>query len=105
MGETLRIEELDVCFGAHIHDVALGSLSSATFASIREALLEYGLLVFQGQQISRDEQNAFAAMVGPLEFPAAAITNIDDNGEVLSDQGHDTVKSIRGNEGWHHDTT
>ena len=105
MGETLRIEELDVCFGAHIHDVALGSLSSATFASIREALLEYGLIVFPGQHISLDEQNAFAAMFGPLEFPAAAITNIDDNGEVVSDQGHDTVKSIRGNEGWHHDST
>ena len=44
-------------------------------------------------------------MFGPLEFPAAAITNIDDNGEVLSDEGHDTVKSIRGNEGWHHDST
>ena len=37
-------------------------------------------------------------MFGPPEFPAAAITNIDDNGEVLSDEGHDTVKSIRGNE-------
>ena len=46
MGETLRIEELDVCFGL-IHDVALASLSSATFAPIREALLEYGFLVFQ----------------------------------------------------------
>ena len=67
-GETLRIEELDVCFGAHVHDVALASLSSATFAPIREALLEYGFLVFPGQHISLDEQNTFAAMFGPLEF-------------------------------------
>jgi len=105
MGESIRIEELDVNFGAHVHDVALGALSAGTFGSIREALLEYGLLVFPGQHISLDEQNAFAAMFGKLEFPAAAITNIDDNGNVLSDQGHDTVKSIRGNEGWHHDST
>ena len=68
MGQTLRIEELDVCFGAHIHDVSLGALDASTFAPIREALLEYGLLVFPGQHISLDEQNAFASMFGSLEL-------------------------------------
>ena len=105
MGTKPLVERVDACFGAHIHDVDLRHVSNETFASLRELLTEFGLLVFPAQHITLDEQNRFAAMFGELEFPAAAITNIDIDGTVLSDQGHDTVKSIRGNEGWHHDST
>ena len=105
MAGGLTIERVDACFGAHIHDTDIAAIDDATFAALRELLTEFGLLVFPSQHITLEAQNAFAARFGPLEFPAAAITNIAPDGSVLSDQGNDTVKSIRGNEGWHHDST
>ena len=40
-----------------------------------------------------------------LEFEAAPISNIGRDGTVHPDPGDDVVKSLRGNEGWHHDST
>ena len=101
----LSIERVDACFGAHVHGVSIAEIDAGTFGEIRELLTEYALLVFPGQHVTLDQQNHFAARFGHLEFPAAAITNIAPDGSVLDDQSHDTVKSIRGNEGWHHDST
>lgn len=105
MAGGLTVERLDVSFGAHIHGVSIASIDDRVAAEVNELLIEYGLLVFPHQHVTLDEQNAFAQRFGPLEFPAAAITNIAPDGTVLTDQEHDTVKSIRGNEGWHHDST
>ena len=105
MAGGLRIERLDASFGAHIYGVSIAEIDDRTAAEVNELLIEFGLLVFPRQHVTLEEQNAFAQRFGPLEFPAAAITNIAPDGTVLTDQAHDTVKSIRGNEGWHHDST
>ena len=105
MAGGLTIDRLDACFGAHIHGVSIAEVDDRTSRLLKELLVEYGLLVFPNQHVTLEEQNAFAQRFGPLEFPAAAITNIAPDGTVLTDQAHDTVKSIRGNEGWHHDST
>lgn len=105
MAGGLTIERVDACFGAHIHGIDIATIDDETFAAIRELLTEFGLLVFPSQHPTLEAQNGFATRFGPLEFPAAAITNIAPDGSVLSDNADDTVKSIRGNEGWHHDST
>jgi len=46
-----------------------------------------------------------ARRFGDLEFAAAAITNIGRDGELHSSPDDDIVKSLRGNQGWHHDST
>lgn len=101
----LDLELLDTTFGAVVHGIELRSLDDATFAALHEAWLEHALLIFPGQFLTRDEQNDFARRIGDLEFPAAPITNIDRDGKVHSAADDDIVKSIRGNEGWHHDST
>jgi alpha-ketoglutarate-dependent taurine dioxygenase len=101
----LELEPLDATFGAIVRGVELRSLNEATAQALREAWLEYALLIFPGQFLTRDEQNEFALRFGELEFAAVPISNLGNDGKVHSDPDDDWVKSLRGNEGWHHDST
>jgi alpha-ketoglutarate-dependent taurine dioxygenase len=105
MKATLDLERVDACFGAIVRGVDLRALDDATWEAVHEAWLEHALLIFPGQFLTRDEQNAFAERFGRLEFSARPISNIDKEGRVHSDPEDDVVKSLRGNEGWHHDST
>ncbi|MCP3988392.1 MAG: TauD/TfdA family dioxygenase [Actinomycetia bacterium] len=102
---TLDLEPLNSTFGAIVNGVELRSIDDETFTAIHEAWLQYGLLVFPGQFLTKDEQNDFARRFGDLEFPAAPISNVTTDGVVHSDPDEDLVKSLRGNEGWHFDST
>jgi len=102
---TFRLEPLDATFGAIVGDIDLRSLDDPTFAALYEAWLEYALLIFPGQFLTRAEQDDFARRFGDLEFPASPISNIDPDGTVHSAPDDDRVKGLRGNEGWHHDST
>ena len=104
-GSTLDLEPLDATFGAIVRGIELRALDDATWRALHEAWLEYALLVFPAQFLTREEQDAFARRFGELEFTATPITNIGKDGTVHSDPDHDRVKSLRGNEGWHHDST
>jgi len=105
MGVEIELEPLDATFGAVVRDIDLRQLDEPTFAALHAAWLEYALLIFPGQGLTRDEQNTFARRFGDLEFEAMGISNVTKDGTVLSDPDHDRVKSLRGNEGWHHDST
>ncbi len=103
---TLNLEPLDATtFGATVRGLQLRDIDDATFAALKEAWHEYALLIFPGQFLTQDEQNAFALRFGALEFPATPISNIGKDGTVHSDPNDDLVKSLRGNEGWHFDST
>jgi alpha-ketoglutarate-dependent taurine dioxygenase len=104
-GSTLQLEPLDATFGAIVRGVELRSLDDATWQALYEAWIEYGLLIFPGQFLTRDEQDAFARRFGELEFAATPISNLDKDGNVHSQGDDDVVKALRGNEGWHHDST
>ena len=100
-----EVEPLDATFGAVVTGVELRSIDDAAFRALHQVWLEHALLIFPGQFLTIDEQNDFAVRFGPLEFKAAAFSNVADDGTILNDPGHDVVKSLRGNEGWHHDST
>ena len=102
---TLVIEPVDATFGATVRGVRLAALDDATWSALHDRWLEFGLLIFPGQFLTRDEQNAFARRFGALEFEATPISNISRDGRVRADPDDDVVKSLRGNEGWHHDST
>ncbi|MDH3680419.1 MAG: TauD/TfdA family dioxygenase [Acidimicrobiia bacterium] len=103
---TLDLTPLaDTTFGATIRGVEIRDLDEPTWQSIYDAWIEYALLIFPGQFLTRDEQNAFARTFGELEFAAAPISNMGKDGTVHHEPGDDVVKSLRGNEGWHFDST
>lgn len=54
-------------FGADITGVRLGSMSDASFEDIYGAWLEYGVLRFRGQSLTKDDLQAFSHRFGPLE--------------------------------------
>jgi alpha-ketoglutarate-dependent taurine dioxygenase len=101
----LDLELLDATFGGIVRGVELRSLDDETWQALHEAWLELALLIFPGQFLTREEQDAFARRFGELEFPATPISNLGRDGRVYSDPADDRVKGLRGNEGWHHDST
>jgi alpha-ketoglutarate-dependent taurine dioxygenase len=101
----LELEPLDATFGAIIRGVEVRSLDDPTWQAVHKAWLEYGVLIFPRQFLTREEQDAFALRFGQLEFKATPISNLGRDGKVHSDPTDDVVKSLRGNEGWHFDST
>lgn len=102
----LTIKPLEATFGAAVTGVRLADLDDAGFAEIHRLWLEYALLVFPAQHLTNDEQTQFAKRFGELEFDLAALSNVRPDGSVRPDDGTDSVvKVLRGNMGWHHDST
>ncbi len=102
----LRFEPLDATFGARVTGVQLARIDEPAFAALHEAWLEYGLLVFSDQFMTRPQQVKFARRFGPLEFDIAAISNVLEDGSLRPDDGSDDVMQVlKGNMGWHHDST
>ena len=95
----------DSTFGAVVSGIALASLDHDTFADLYRAWLDHALLIFPGQDLTRDEQVAFARRFGPLEFDIAPISNVRSDGATRSDDDDGVVKVLKGNMGWHCDST
>ena len=99
------VDPLDACFGATVDGLELRRLDDRRWGEIRAAWIEYALLIFPGQFLTKGEQNDFARRFGELEFRASPITNVGRDGTVHSAPDDDRITSMRGNEGWHHDST
>ncbi len=98
------IVPLDASLGAKVTDVDLKALDDATWQIVEDAFFEYALLLFPGQHLNEEEQNAFGRRFGELLIEAAPISNASPDGGVL---GADTLRYwiLRGNEYWHHDSS
>lgn len=104
MGMTF--EPLDVCFGARVGGVKLADIDDASFAELCEQWLEYGLLIFEHQHLSHDQQIAFGKRFGELEIAMTALSNLKSDGSLRPDDGTDDMMKVHhGNMGWHHDST
>ena len=103
---SFQVEPLAASFGAKITGIQLADLSQADFHELYRLWLDYALLIFPSQFLTNDEQTAFAKRFGPLEFDLAPISNVRMDGSVrLDDDKDDVVKILKGNMGWHHDST
>jgi alpha-ketoglutarate-dependent taurine dioxygenase len=103
---TLDLEPLDATFGAVVRGVKLASIDEPTWQALHAAWLKYALLIFPDQHLQRDQQIAFAKRFGPLEFEMAPISNVRANGTLRREEDNDdVVKVLKGNMGWHADST
>lgn len=93
-------------FGAVVRGLRLAEIDDPTFAKLYETWLEYALLVFPDQHLSKDEQVAFADRFGPREFELAPISNVLPDGSLRDPEKNDEVlRILNGNLAWHADST
>jgi len=106
-----RVARIDATLGAVVTDLALAQMDASTWKIVEQAFHEHAVLVFPGQNLTADEQVAFANRFGDIELlapdpeqKAVAISNQKPDGSVMGAEEH-RFKSLRGNEGWHTDSS
>lgn len=105
-----KITPLDGSFAARVTDVALGELSAAEWRAIEDAFHEHAALVFPEQHLTDEQHAAFCERFGRIEFlrdkttKAVRISNVRPDGSVMASD-EKRFKSLRGNEGWHTDSS
>ena len=109
MGPT--ITPIDATLGAVVTGLELARMDAATWKAVEQAFHEHAVLVFPGQDLTDDEQVAFASRFGDIELlapdpelKAVAISNRKPDGSVMGAEEH-RFKALRGNEGWHTDSS
>jgi alpha-ketoglutarate-dependent taurine dioxygenase len=106
MAQSFDVQPVDASFGAVITGVRIADLDQPTWQALHDTWLKYALLIFPGQFLKKDEQIAFARRFGALEFEMGAVSNVREDGTLrLEAEGDDVVKILKGNEGWHADST
>ncbi|HSI02387.1 MAG TPA: TauD/TfdA family dioxygenase [Reyranella sp.] len=106
MLKPFDVQPVDASFGAVVGGVRLPEIDQPTWAALHDTWLQHALLIFPGQFLKKDEQIAFAKRFGPLEFEMGAVSNVREDGTLrVEAEGDDVVKILKGNEGWHADST
>ena len=106
MARTFDLAPLDASFGAVVTGVKLATIDDAVWRELHAAWLHYALLVFPGQHLDRTAQVGFAKRFGPLEFEMAALSNVKSDGSLRREADNDDMmKILKGNMGWHCDST
>ena len=107
----ITVTPIDATLGAVVTDVDLSTLDDVTWEEIHAAFLEYGVLVFPNQQLDEQAQGAFALRFGNTEKlsprqagPTVNFTNKKPDG-TLAQPGEMQYQIMKGNEGWHTDST
>ena len=105
----LKIEATGATLGATVTGVDLATLDDATWAAVEHAFHTHAVLIFPRQYLDDAAQIAFARRFGNIERLAAdrdivPISNQRADGTLLKDDEHG-MQVMRGNEGWHTDSS
>jgi len=108
---TMTVTPVDATLGAVVTGVDLANIRDAAWAEIHAAFLAYGVLVFPGQKLDEQSQGAFALRFGDVEQlspkqqgATIEFTNRKPDGSLAGPQ-EQAYKLMKGNEGWHTDST
>ncbi len=106
---TLTITPTGATLGAIVTGVDLANLNDASWADIERAFLAYAVLIFPSQHLSEAEQIRFGRRFGRIEQLVAdreivPISNQRHDGTLLKDDDFG-MQLMRGNEGWHTDSS
>lgn len=114
------VEPIGGGFGAEVAAIDLRDLDAESFRTLKAAFSRYAVLVFSEQDLSQEDQAAFAARFGPLEPAPSAIyhddarqrmrdditdvSNIDDDGQIWRKDSR--VRNLQlANQLWHTDSS
>ena len=105
------VRKLETTLGAVVTDVKLASMDDRQWQTVLNAFHAHALLIFPAQHLSDDEQVQFAERFGDIELltanperKAVAISNKRPDGKAM-DASEFRFRTLRGNEGWHTDSS
>ncbi len=106
---TLTLTPTGATLGAIVTGVDLATLNDSSWADIERAFLAYAVLIFPNQHLSEAEQIGFGRRFGRIEQLVAnreivPISNQRPDGTLLKDDEFG-MQLMRGNEGWHTDSS
>src|SRR5262245_4944428 len=108
---TPTVTPTTATLGAVVTGLTLAHMDQPTWSAVERAFLEHAVLIFPGQHLAEAEQVAFARRFGEIELlavdpeqKAVAISNVKPDGTIMEAAEH-RYKSLRGNEGWHTDSS
>jgi alpha-ketoglutarate-dependent taurine dioxygenase len=106
---ALTVKPTQATLGAIVTGVDIARLDDATWAAIEQAFLTHAVLIFPGQHLTDDAQVAFGRRFGNIEQLVAdreivPISNQRADGTLLKDDEYG-MQILRGNEGWHTDSS
>jgi len=106
-----QLEKIDATLGAIITDINLADMDDASWAFVDDAFAKHAALVFPGQFLNESDQEIFSNHFGDLELlrgpdggKVVPISNVKPDGTISKKEEH-VFKTLRGNEGWHMDST
>lgn len=107
--QSIGVKPVAPALGAEITGVDLSrDLDQATFSEIHRAHLEFGVIVFRGQNLSPERQKIFSARFGSLMSHAIARFRHPEHPEVmvmtnLRDNANRSIGASRAGFEWHSD--
>lgn len=102
----MKLNKLDASFGREIIGVSLAEVDDELFEEIYKLWLEHGLLIFPQQHLKKEQQVAFAQRFGDLELEYTWVSNVKPDGTIREpEKNDDVIKILKGNFGWHADST
>jgi len=108
---SITVTPVDATLGAVVTGVDLANIGDEAWAEIHAAFLGYGVLIFPGQKLDEQSQGAFALRFGDVEQlspkqqgATIEFTNRKPDGSLAGPQ-EQAYKLMKGNEGWHTDST
>ncbi|MGH0029375.1 MAG: TauD/TfdA dioxygenase family protein [Myxococcota bacterium] len=109
MAPTVR--PTDATLGAVVTGVDLARLADDAWRALEDAFHEHAVLIFPEQGLTSEQQVAFAERFGEIEIltpgreqKAVPISNVKPGG-AIADASDEFVQILRGNEGWHTDSS
>lgn len=104
------VTPLETTLGARITGINIATMSAADWRVVEQAFHDHGALIFPDQHLSDEEQVAFGERFGDIELlrdgsqKAVPISNKKPDGTAMSPE-ETRFKTLRGNEGWHTDSS
>lgn len=108
---SITITPITPTFAATVTNVSLNNLDDQTWRDLYAAFLDYGVLVFPGQHLDAVAQDRFARRFGDIEKLSpkqkdanVPISNKKPDGTLAQPDDYQ-YQILKGNEGWHTDST
>ena len=106
---NLLFTPLDSTLGARVTGGRIADFTETEWTQVIDGFHTYAALVFPDQHLTPEEHVAFGKRFGEIEClrpgqPYVAVSNLTPDGKIMTPK-EKRYQTLRGNEGWHTDST